>query len=155
LHNCFYIGSLNHRATSSLSGQPELGFHYIQKFYKSHTKITLLNKETHKIFDSHKNLDTHPVRITLTDLNHIRQTNQRYKNIQIWWCLCLANHTCVLQATHRPKCLQDQPRSSNHELQLCIAEREGFLEKNDKVSCLKTHIRTSAIENTTYIVWFK
>jgi len=33
LHNCFYTG-----------------FHYIQKFYKSHTKIILLNKETHKIF---------------------------------------------------------------------------------------------------------
>jgi len=46
----FYTGSLNHRATSSLLGQPEAGFHYIQKFYKSHTKITLLNKENHKIF---------------------------------------------------------------------------------------------------------
>jgi len=34
LHNCFYTGSLNHKATSSLPGQPELGFHYIQKFYK-------------------------------------------------------------------------------------------------------------------------
>jgi len=54
LHNCFYIGSLNHRATSSLPGQPEPGFHYIQKFYKSHTKITLLNTKTHKIFDSQK-----------------------------------------------------------------------------------------------------
>jgi len=53
LHSYFYTG-LNHRATSSLPGQPEFGFHYIQKFYKSHTKITLLNKETHKIFDSHK-----------------------------------------------------------------------------------------------------
>ena len=38
-HNCFYIGSLNHKATSSLLGQPKFGFHYIQKFYKSHTKI--------------------------------------------------------------------------------------------------------------------
>jgi len=49
-HNCFYIGSLNHRATSNLPEQPHLCFHYIQKFYKSHTKITLLNKETNKIF---------------------------------------------------------------------------------------------------------
>jgi len=55
-HNCFYTSSLNHRA-SSLLGQPEPSFYYIQKFYKSHTKITLLNKETHKIFHSHKNLD--------------------------------------------------------------------------------------------------
>jgi len=48
-HNYFYTGSLNHKATSSLLGQHEPGFHYIQKFYKSHTKITLLNKETHTI----------------------------------------------------------------------------------------------------------
>jgi len=68
LHNCFYIGSLNHRATSNLPGQPKPGFHHIQKFYKSHTKITILNKENHKIFDSHKNLDNNLARITLTDL---------------------------------------------------------------------------------------
>jgi len=54
LHNCFYTCSLNHRATSSLLGQPEPDFHYIQKFYKSHTKITLLNKENCKIFDLQK-----------------------------------------------------------------------------------------------------
>jgi len=68
LQCCFYTGSLNHRATSSLPGQLEPSFHYIQKFYNSHTKITLLNRETHKICDSHKNLDTHPARITLTNL---------------------------------------------------------------------------------------
>jgi len=68
LHSCFYICSLNHKAASSLPGQPEPHFCYIQKFYKSHIKITLLNKGTHKIFDSHKNLDIHPARITLTDL---------------------------------------------------------------------------------------
>jgi len=68
MHNCFYTGSLNHRVTSNLPGLPELGFHYIQKFYKSHNKITLLNNKSHKIFDSHKNLDTHPSRITLKDL---------------------------------------------------------------------------------------
>jgi len=54
LHSCFNTSSLNHRATSSLRGQPEPGFHYIQQFYKSHTKIRLLNKETHKIFYSQK-----------------------------------------------------------------------------------------------------
>jgi len=37
-HNCFCTGSLNRRATFSLPRQPELGFHYIQKFYKSHTQ---------------------------------------------------------------------------------------------------------------------
>jgi len=50
LHSCFYIGSLNHKATSNLLGQPELGFHYIQKFYKSHTKITLLNQRNSQDF---------------------------------------------------------------------------------------------------------
>jgi len=54
MHNCFYTGSLNHRATSSFPGQPKPGLHYIQKFYKSHNKITLLNTQTHKIFDSQK-----------------------------------------------------------------------------------------------------
>jgi len=29
MHNCFYTSSLNHKATSSLPGQSELGFHYI------------------------------------------------------------------------------------------------------------------------------
>jgi len=53
-HICFYTVSLNHRVTSCLPKQPEPGFLYIQNFYKSYTKITLLNKETHKIFDSQK-----------------------------------------------------------------------------------------------------
>jgi len=75
LHSCFYTSLLNHIATSSLLWQPEPGFHYIQKFYKSHTKITLLNKETHKIFDSHKNVDTYPARIILTNLKS-HQANQ-------------------------------------------------------------------------------
>jgi len=75
MHNCFYTGSLNQRDISSLPGQPEPGFHYIQKFYKSHTKITLLSNKTHKTFNSHKNLDTHPARITLTDLKS-HQANQ-------------------------------------------------------------------------------
>jgi len=58
----------------------ELGFHYVQKFYKSHTKVTLLNKETHKIFYSHKNLDYHPARIILTDLKLYQANIQRHKN---------------------------------------------------------------------------
>jgi len=53
-NNFFYSGSLNHRSISNLPRQPEFGFHNIQKFYKSNTKITLLSNETYKIFDSHK-----------------------------------------------------------------------------------------------------
>ena len=75
--------------------------------FLTHTKIYI-----HTLQESH-----------LQTWNHIRQTNQRHKNIQTWWWLSLVNHTCVLQATHNPKCLQDQPRSSNNELQLCIVER--------------------------------
>jgi len=58
LHNCFYTGSLNHKVTSSLPRKPKPGFHYIQKFYKSNTKMTLLNKEIHMIFDSQKSRRT-------------------------------------------------------------------------------------------------
>jgi len=57
LHSYFYTSSPNHKATSNLLGQSKSGFHYIQKFYKSHTKITLLNKETNKIFESRKSID--------------------------------------------------------------------------------------------------
>jgi len=52
MHNYFYTGSLNHRATSSFPGQHEPGFHYIQKFYKSNTKITCLNTK-HTRFLTH------------------------------------------------------------------------------------------------------
>jgi len=86
MYNYFYTSSLNHRATSSLPRQPESGFHYIQKFYKSNTKITLLNNKTHKIFDSHKNLETQPIRITLADLkshqaNHLKA--QEHPNLMV------------------------------------------------------------------------
>jgi len=50
------------------------------------------------------------------------------------------------------------PRSTKmfkHELQMCITKREHFLEMNDTISFRKTQIRTSTLENTTYIVWFK
>ena len=48
--NCFYIGSLNHIATSNLPRQHEPNFHYYQKFYKSQTKITLLNNKKNQDF---------------------------------------------------------------------------------------------------------
>jgi len=38
LDSYFYTGSLNHKATSSLPGQPGSDFHYYQKFYKSQTQ---------------------------------------------------------------------------------------------------------------------
>ena len=36
MHNCFYTGSLNHRATSSLPGQPER----VSTIFKSFTNQT-------------------------------------------------------------------------------------------------------------------
>jgi len=44
-HKCFYIGSLNHKATTSLPGQLEFGFPHIQKFYISHTKLHFWTKK--------------------------------------------------------------------------------------------------------------
>jgi len=74
LHNYFYTGSLNHRATSNLPGQPEPGFHYIQKFYKSETKITLLNTK-HTRFLTHTKIYNHNLQEShLQTWNHIRQT---------------------------------------------------------------------------------
>ena len=76
MHNCFYIGSLNHRATYNFPGQLEPGFHYIQKFYKSNTKI--LNNKTHKIFDSQKSRHTpyknHTCRFEITSGKPTRGT---------------------------------------------------------------------------------
>ena len=61
MHNCFYTGSLNHRATSSFPGQPEPGLQI------KHQDYTFEHK-AHKIFDSHKNLELQPTKITLADL---------------------------------------------------------------------------------------
>ena len=118
----FYTGSLNHKVTSSLPGQPEPGFYYIQKFYKSYTKITLLNNKTHKIFDSHKNLDTHPTRITVADLKS-HQANQpeaqEHPNLMVadpsQPYMCSSSYSQAKMPPRSTKINQDQPRSSKHE----------------------------------------
>jgi len=136
LHSYFYTGSLNHRATYSLLGQPEHGFHYIQKFYKSHTKITLLNKETHKIFDSHKNLDTHHARIILTDLKS-HQANQpeaqEHPNMMVVVpsqpYMCSSSYSQAKMPPILTKIFKPQVAA------VYCKERESFPEKNDKVLC--------------------
>ena len=146
MHNCFYTGSLNHRSTSSLPGKPEPGFHYIQKFYKSHTKITLLNKETHKIFDSHKHLDTHPARITLTNLKS-HQANQpeaqEHQNLMV----AVPSQPYMCSSSNSQAKMPPKPIKINQDLQetSCnyVLQREIFREKNDKVLCTKTKIRVS------------
>jgi len=85
LHYCFYTNSLDHRVTSSLPGQSEAGFHYIQKFYKSNTKIRFLNKEPHKIFDSQKSgqppYKNHSYKLEITSGN--QPEAQEYPNLMV------------------------------------------------------------------------
>jgi len=148
LHNCFYTGLLNHRATSSLLGQPEPDFHYIQKFYKSQTKITLLNTKTNKIFDSHKNLDKQPTRITLANLKSQK-----------------ANHPEAQEHPNLMVVVPSQPymcSSSYSQAKMPPRSTKIFKARVPAVYCIKrtvsfrkTQIRTFACENTTYIVWFK
>jgi len=56
LHNCFYTGSLNHRAISSLLGQAEPTFHYIQSFTNHTPRLHFWTKKLTRIL-THKNLD--------------------------------------------------------------------------------------------------
>jgi len=136
MHNYFYIGSLNHRATSSFPRQPEPGFHYIQKFYKSNTKITLLNTK-HTRFLTHKNLELQPTRITLADLkshqaNHLEA--QERPNLMV----VVPSTPYICSSSYSQTKMP--PRSTKifkHELQLCIVERERFPEINDTISITK------------------
>jgi len=59
----------------------------------------------------------HLARITLTNMKSHQVNNQRHKNYKTWSWLSLGNHTRVLQTNHKPKCLQDQPKSSIFTLQ--------------------------------------
>jgi len=149
LHNCFY---------TSLPGQPEHDFHYIQNFYKSHIKITLLNKETHKIFNSHKNLDTYPARIILIDLKS-HQANQPEAQEHPNLMVVVPSQPYMCSSSYSQAKMPPRSTKINLDLQntscRCVLQRESFPKKNDKVSCTKIHICTSTRENTAYIVWFK
>ena len=132
MHNCFYTGSLNHRATSSLPGHPEPGFHYIQKFYKSHTKITLLNNKTHKIFDSHKNLDKHPTRITLADLKSHKANHpetQEHPNLMVTVpsqpYMCSSSYSQAKMPPRSTKINQDLQNTSSN----CVLQRERAFQR--------------------------
>jgi len=128
MHNYFYTGSLNHRATSNLPGQPEHGFHYIQKFYKPNTKITLLNNKTHKIFDSHKNLDTQPTRITLADLkshqaNHLEA--QEHQNLMV----VVPSQPYMFSSSYSQAKMPPRSTKINQDLQntscICVLQRDN------------------------------
>ena len=137
LHSCFYTGSLNQKATSSLPRQHESGFHYIQKFYKSNTKIRLLNKEPHKIFDSHKNLDNYLARITLTYMKSHKakqQEAQEHPNLMV----ALLSQPYMCSSSYSQAKMP--PRSTKiFKLHVAVVYCiESFLEKNDKISRSKT-----------------
>ena len=109
----------------------------------------------HRNFDSHKNLEPQPTRITLADLKS-HQAN--HPDAQERPNLMVAVPSTPYMCSSRYSQAKMPPRSTKifkHKLQLCIVERERFPEINDTISFRKTHIRTSARENTTYIVWFK
>ena len=126
LHNCFYTGSLNHRATSCLPGQPESSFHYIQKFYKSHTKIKLLNTKTHKIFDSQK-YSTHHARITLTDLKS-HQANQPKAQEHPNLMVVVPSQPYMCSSTYSQAKMRPRSTRINQDLQntsySCVLQRE-------------------------------
>jgi len=151
MHNYFYTGSLNHRATSNCPGQLEPDFHYIQKFYKSNTNIKLLNTK-HTRFLTHKNLEPQPTRITLADLkSHQANHPEAQERPKLMVAVPSTPYMCSSSYSQAKM----PPRSTKifkHEFQLCIVEIERFPEMNDMISFRKTQIRTSARENTTYIV---
>ena len=128
MHNCFYTGSLNHRATSNFPRPLEPGFHYIQNFYKSNTKITLLNNKSHKIFDSHKNLEPQPPRITLADLkshqaNHPKA--QEHPNLMVVVpstpYMCPSSYSQAKMPPRSTKITQDLQNKSSS----CVLQREN------------------------------
>jgi len=115
-----------------------------------------LNKETHKTFDSHKNLDTHPARITLADLksHQVNQPKQQeHPNLMVdvpcQPYMCSSSYSKAKMPPRSTKIFKPPIAT------VYCRERESFPEKNDKVSCSKTHIHTFARKNTAYIVWFK
>ena len=84
----------------------------IIKSFKNHTpRLHFWIIENTKTFDSHKNLNHNPVRLTykIGITLEIQPEAQELLNLKV---APLANQTWVLQASTKPKSLQDQPRSS-------------------------------------------
>ena len=127
--------------------------------FKSFTNHTpRLHFRTKKLtrFLTQKNQDTYPARITLTDLKS-HQANQpeaqEHPNLMVVVpsqpYKCSSSYSQAKMPPRSTKIFKTRVAA------VYCRERKSFPEKNDKVSCSKTHIRTSARENTTYIVWFK
>jgi len=154
LHNCFYTGLLNHKATSSLPRQPEPGFHYIQKFYKSNTKIRLLNKEPHNIFDSQNSRQlsskNHTYRPEITSGKQLEV--QEHPNQMV--ALPSQPYMCSLSYS-QAKIPSRTTKIFKLHVAIVYCKERVFLEKNDKILASKSQKLSSALENTTYIVWFK
>jgi len=100
---------------------------------------------------TYKNLDTHPARITLTDLKS-HQANQPKAQEHPNLMVVVPSQPYMCSSSYSQAKMP--PRSTKiFKLQVAVVYcRESFLEKNDKVSCSKTQIRTSARENRAYIV---
>jgi len=110
---CFYTGSLNHKVTSSFPGQPEPGFHYIQKF-----DYTFEHK-AHKIFDSHKNLEPQPTRITLADLKSHQENHpeaQECPNLMV----AIPSTPYMCSSSYSQAKIPPRSTKINQDLQQCI-----------------------------------
>ena len=142
MHSFFYTSLLNHRATSSLPRELHsffyTSFQYIQKFYKSHTKITLLNKETHKIFDSHKqsHCKNHTYRPKITSRKQLEA--QEHPNLMV----ALPNQPYMCSSSYSQ--FKMPPRSTKifnlHVVVVYQRERESFPEKMTSFRALKLRI---------------
>jgi len=83
---------------------------------------------------THKNIVIHPARITFTDLKS-HQANQPEAQEYPDLIVVVLSQPYMCFSSYSPvKSLQDQPRSSNHELQLCIQEKEREREREREFS---------------------
>jgi len=121
--NCIVVFILVHSITK-LHPVYQDNLSLVSTIFKSFTNHTLrlhLWTKKHTKFSTHKILDTHPVRITLTDLksHHANQPEaQEHPNLMV----VVPSQPYMCSSSYSQAKMP--PRSSNHELQLCIGERE-------------------------------
>jgi len=105
LDSCFYNCSINRRATSNYQDNMSLVSTIFKSFTNHTPRLHFWTQKNTKIFDSYKNLDYNPLRITLTCLESHQEHNRRHKKYKTLWWLSLSNHTWVLQAFTKLKCI--------------------------------------------------
>ena len=113
-----------------------------------------MNKETHKIFDSHKNVDTYPARIILTNLKS-HQANQLEAQEHPNLMVVVPSQPYMYSSSYsQAKMPPKSTKIFKTRVAVVYCKERAFSGINHNVSYTKTQIRTSAHENTAYIVWF-